>query len=682
MCGILGTYERETTPEYLADFRRALALLTHRGPDRTRVWHGPRIALGHTRLAIVDLSESADQPMSDRSGRYRIVFNGEVYNFAELRRELEDEGALFRTASDTEVILEAYRRWGAGCLERLNGMFAFAVYDTREHKLFAARDRYGVKPLYFARAGGHFSFASEMKALLALGAASRPNWGQVARFARGWGCDTGGETVFAGIEALPAGHSVEVSGARVTLTPWWDVSERRVSVPRRFGDRVARFRELLTDAVRLRLRNDVETGVCLSGGMDSSAVYGLARKLRAAGEVRCATSGQMKEFRVFSVSHPGTAVDEFPWVERCVRHWGDDEPVSVVRPEPGLLPALLDELVWHQEAPVWSSSVLALHIMYRHVSEQGTRVILEGHGGDELLGGYPYFAAAAVDTYAARGDWWRTWQAARCLADTRNPAIGEGGPSAGRIFLRKFPRLPGLRRWVAWQARRLRENAFRWGENPFSHLSRRPTEVTAPPTTRSYLAPEIAGEISFLLGEGAGEGLSPLRAALLEAFTQRILPMVLRVVDRATMAYSVESRAPLLDHRVVQFAFSLPEHDLVARETKHILRRAVADVVPRAVRRRRAKLGFAIAEREWFNAPVVHEYVLDLCGSAAFRACEFIDGQRLRADVERCVRDGFNWHDTTRIWEGLNVFLWHQRFARPRAAAAQPAAVEPAPAGC
>ena len=221
---------------------------------------------------------------------------------------------------------------------------------------------------------------------------------------------------------------------------WWDILSNPVAVPRKFPDRAAEFRALLSDAVRLRLRNDVETGVCLSGGMDSSAVYGFARDLRRRGQVRFATSGQAKQFRVFSVSHPGTPVDEYPWVEQCVRFWNDAEQVSVVRPRPELFPALIDDLVWHQEAPVWSASVLALHIMYRHVAAQGTRVILEGHGGDELLGGYPYLVQAAIDSFAARGDWRRTWQAACCLAETRNAAIDESGAPAWKLMLRKFPR--------------------------------------------------------------------------------------------------------------------------------------------------------------------------------------------------------------------------------------------------
>jgi asparagine synthase (glutamine-hydrolysing) len=660
MCGILGTYELAITREYLHTFGHALALLRHRGPNRTRVWQDRRIVFGHTRLAIVDLSESADQPLHDPARRYHIVFNGEIYNYLEIRRELQSAGVVLRTNSDTEVILAAYQQWGPSCLERFNGMFAFAIYDAREHRLFAARDRYGVKPLYTWQADGQFSFASEMKALLALGAPRRPNWAQIARYLQGWGCDSDAETVYQGIRCVPPGHYVEVAGARATMTRWWDILARRVSVPARFPDRVAAFRDLLRDAVRLRLRNDVETGVCLSGGMDSSAVYGFARQLRNEGQVRFATSGQPKSFRVFSVSHPGTAVDEYPWVQRCVHFWGDHEHVSVARPRPELLPELIDDLVWHQEAPVWSSSVLALHIMYRHVARQGTRVILEGHGGDELLGGYPYLAAAAVDTYAARGDWRRTWQAARCLADTRNPAIDEDGPPAWRIFLKKLPHAPRLRRWLAWQRRRLLATA------PTSTGSHR----------QSYLVPDLAHACPPLPA-CTNDALSPLRAALHSAFTQRILPMVLRVVDRATMAYSVESRAPLLDHRLVQFAFSLPDEDLVTRETKHILREAAAEVVPHAVRRRRAKLGFAIAERNWFNAPVVQSYLRDVCGSSTVRQCEFLDGRRLRADVERCVRAGFTWQDTTRIWEGLNVFLWHQRFVRRPMHADAPADLTP-----
>ena len=266
---------------------------------------------------------------------------------------------------------------------------------------------------------------------------------------------------------------------------------------------------------------------------------------------------------------------------------------------------------------------------------------------------------AAIDSFAARGDWRRTWQAARCLAETRNAALDECGPAAWRLMLRTLPRVPRLRRWWAWHSGRLRNTCFK-----------------APASVPCYLTPDIAGACDRPRPERIG-GLSALGTELHAAFAERILPIVLRVVDRATMAYSVESRAPLLDHRVVQFAFSLADEDKIARETKCILRAATAGLVPDAVRRRRPKLGFAIAEREWFNAPVVADYLRDVCSSAALRQCGFLNARALQADVARCTKEGFNWRDTTRIWEALNIHLWHERFvAQPVVPAREPTPAE------
>lgn len=647
MCGILGRIGRVVTEEDLPAFGGALDLLNHRGPDSTNVWHDGRAILGHTRLSIIDLTQAADQPMSDPSGRYRIVYNGAVYNYLEIKRDLQSEGVAFRSDSDTEVILESYKRWGAECLDRFNGMFALAIYDRRERRLFAARDRFGVKPLYYSFEDGVFYFGSEMKALLALGVSSRPNWEQLGRYLKNWGCDAGAATVFADIRALAPGHYLYVRDDRVRTTQWWNIPDRLVDVPKRFDDRVERFRELLSDAVRLRLRNDVDTGVCLSGGMDSSAVYGFARQLDRSGQIRFATSGQAKQFRVYSISHPGSAIDEYPWVEKCVRFWNDDQRVSVVRPSPERFPDLVDDVIWHQEAPVWSSSVLAFHILYQHVAAQGTRVILEGHGGDELLGGYPYLVQAAVDSFAARGDWRRTWQASRCVTKTRNPAIDESGPAAWNVFLRAFPRGRAGLSWLTWRINRCRR--------------RQP--VAPRQAAPSYMSPEIEQACGPLEAQPV-KGMSSLGAELYAAFTEQTLPITLRVIDRATMAYGLESRSPLLDYRVVQFGFSLPDEDRIAGETKRILRAAAAGVVPHSVIRRRAKLGFALAEREWFNSRIVGEYLQDVCNSAEVRSSDLLNGRAFAEDVERCVRHGFSWSDTTRIWEALNIFLWHKRFVR------------------
>ena len=648
MCGILGSYGYPLIDEYIKRFRCALGILKHRGPDNFQVWHSGRVILGHTRLSIIDLSESANQPLSDISSRYWIVLNGEIYNYLEIRQELEKHGATFRTASDTEVVLEAYKLWGSDCLYRFNGMWAFAIYDTLKDQVFLSRDRYGVKPLYYSAQDSKLYFASEMKALLALGIKTEPNWEQIGRYLQGWGCDADSDTVFKHIRSLPPGHFMRISPDGYRTVKWWDILENRVQVPVRFEDRIKHFQELFEDSVRLRLRNDVDTGVCLSGGMDSSAVYGAARKLQKMNVAESATSGEDKLFRVFSVSYPGSPVDEYPWVKKCFEFWDDEEQASIVYPKPEAFPELIDEVIWHQEAPVWSSSVFAFHILYRHIASLGTKVILEGHGSDEMMGGYPYMVQAAVQSFAARKNLRLTWNAANCLVDTRNPALQEFGPPAWRIFMNSFSLTRRVLALPAWVKRHLKQAII--GRVAPLH-----------PEHTAYINPDIANACQPMMAQSVGS-FGKLDQELYAAFTQRILPIVLRVFDRATMAYGVESRAPFMDYRVVQFIFSLREEDKVARKTKHILRAAAKDWVPTEVIDRKGKMGFAVAEREWFNSKIVSGYLADIFHSADALNSNLFDGKSLARDLDVCIKRGFSWYDTTRIWEVLNIYLWHKRF--------------------
>jgi asparagine synthase (glutamine-hydrolysing) len=433
------------------------------------------------------------------------------------------------------------------------------------------------------------------------------------------------------------------------MAKWWDILEHRVQVPKRFENRVEYFQELFEDAVRLRLRNDVDTGVCLSGGMDSSAVYGTARKLQKMNLAKSATSGKDKVFRVFSVSYPDSPVDEYPWVEKCLEFWDDKEQASIVYPKPETFPELIDEVVWHQEAPVWSSSVFAFHILYRHIASLGTKVILEGHGSDEMLGGYPYMVQAAIRSFAARRNLKLTWDSANCLVDTRNPALQEFGPPAWRIFMNLFPLTRLVLALPSWMKSRFKQA-----------IIGKQVELPHPKYT-SYMNLDIINACPPMMASPV-DSLGKFDQELYAAFTQRILPIVLRVFDRATMAYGVESRAPFMDYRIVQFMFSLREEDKVARETKHILRTAAKDWVPTEVIDRKGKMGFAVAEREWFNSKIVSGYLADIFHSADALNSSLFDGKSLAKDLDTCIKEGFSWRDTTRIWEVLNIYLWHKRF--------------------
>jgi asparagine synthase (glutamine-hydrolysing) len=639
VCGIAGIRgagglgaERATQCE------AAVRLLRHRGPDHAAVRVFSELVLGHSRLSIVDPSPGAHQPLSDATGRWWIAMNGEIYNFLELRDELEGLGHAFRTASDCEVALEAYKRWGEGCQDHFNGMWALAIHDVREGTLFLSRDRFGIKPLYWATAGPDLAFASEMKALFPFGVSREPEWAQVVSRRDHWQSDEAeGATVFKHVHSLPAGHCMRVDAAgQRRIARWWSIGDHAVPIPERYTDRVARLRELFEDAVRLRLQNDVDTAVALSGGLDSSSVYGAATKLLRDGAVRYATGARTRRrVAVFSVSNPGSPIDELPWIEACLRFWNDEESAEIVRPEARELPELMEEMVCHQEAPVWSPSVFALHALYRRVAARGVRVILEGHGPDELLGGYGILVWAAIRSYLTGGRFGLAWAASRCLVDTMSvPQMGT--PPALPLLAEPLRVLGGVRRALG--------------------SLRRP-----PPGLLDDALPGVPKRKSTR-DANAFDGLD---RALYAAFTREVLPGFLRVFDRATMAYGVESTAPFLDHRVVQYGFSLPDEDKIGRRTKRILRDAAAAWIPRTVAERKGKMPFAVPVNEWFRSAPVVEYVADVLRSDAARSSGLLDNRRVDACVERGVAGGFTAREARRVWKALNLQLWHQRFCSP-----------------
>jgi len=648
MCGILGSFGGPFTQDFVARINDALSLLGHRGPDAKRIWSSERVILGHTRLSIVELSELSGQPMSDVSERYWIIFNGEIYNYLEIRKELEGNGSYFKTRSDTEVILEAYKTWGTNCLERFNGMWAFAIFDTCKNELFLSRDRYGVKPLYYAESDGFLHFGSEMKALLALGVDSEPNWGQIARVAREWGCDADSDTPFKNIKMLAPGHYMIVSPEKQQLVKWRDIVDRRVEIPKTFDERVQVFRELFEDAVRLRLRNDVDTGVSLSGGMDSSSVYGAARKLQKMDAARSATTSQAKMFRIYSVSYPENPFDEFPWVGKCLDFWNDHDKVSLVLPKPEMFPELIDEVVWHQEAPVWTPMIFAFHSLYRHIASRGTRVVLEGHGSDELLGGYAELVTAAIQSYAMQNDVRMAWKASQCYSDTLNPVLNQSKPEAWKVFLIAFP---FSRHLLKLLARNVGIVKHRSTSNPRKSY-------------KGYINQEIMNLCPPLVSQPI-DSFNILNQELYTSFTQRPLPTVLRIVDRASMAYSVEVRSPFMDYRIAQYAFSLPDADKVARRTKEILRHAAGEWVPEEVINRKEKMPFSLAESEWFNSPVVGKYLADIFHSSDAMNSNLFDGKWLVRDLDRFKKQGFGRYDTNRVWMALNLYLWNKSLVIP-----------------
>lgn len=537
--------------------------------------------LGHLRLSILDTTAAGHQPMASADGALHIVYNGEVYNYRELRVELKAAGHEFATGTDTEVLLGAWKEWGVACLDKLNGMFAFLLVDLKRGEFWAVRDRFGIKPLFFWKGpDGLLAFASEIKQF-----ASLPGWHAVMNGQRvydflNWGItDHTEETCFAGVRQLPPGGRVclpldnrereAVSRNSIPVNRWYTLQARPWEGSKEEANR--EFQGLLADSVKLRLRSDVPVGSCLSGGLDSTAVACFVR------EFLDAPSRDLQE--VFSVVAEVPRVDESRWIRAAAEHLGISG--HEVCPGPAKVFEELPELVWHQDEPFGSTSVLAQWEVFRLASASGVKVMLDGQGADELLAGYQgSFIPARLAELFRCGRWLRmmteAWQ------------FREGtGISRRRLAMQVLDLL--LPRSWAMAARR------RTG-----HASPRP----------DWLAVEKwgvePGDPLRALG-GRGRSVNELSHSQL---TSSSLQMLLRFEDRNSMAHSVEARVPFLDYRLVERVLGMPGEYKIARGwTKRLLRDGLKGILPEPIRQRRDKLGFATPEQEWATGSLKQDFL-------------------------------------------------------------------------
>jgi len=557
MCGIAGLCARFPVQDRAVS--RMTDLMAHRGPDDGGLWRSAdgRSVLGHCRLAIIDTTQTGHQPM-ERSGLV-TVFNGEIYNYRELRVELAGTGAAFLGGSDTEVLLRAYERWGPDCVRRLNGMFAFAIFDPRRGQLFCARDRYGEKPFLFAAGRDFFAFASEYKALLALEGVDRGlNEPLVLSFLKdnAHGLDDRRETAFRGIRQMLPGETLtlDLESLDWRTDRYWDLKPQAGAAEMPFEDAVAHFRDLLSDSVKLRLRSDVPVGSCLSGGLDSSSIVCLARQ-------QLATDSP---YHVFTGRFPGTEADEWARAQLTVEATGTESHVTVPTAE-GML-ADLDRFIWFNELPVGSTSQYAQYCVFRLAAQSGITVLMDGQGADELLGGYEqYFRLYLASLPAAK----RRSEAERIRA--RYPlALATVGQSI-------TSRLPeGMRRTLGRMTGR--------GSDVVFGLSREAAAMLPEPSIPRPV-----------LGNPLMDGLYH------DSFISH-LPALLRYGDRNSMAHSREVRLPFCDHRLAEFALSLPVDYLMGdTQTKRLLREAMRGLLPEGVRTHWAKQGFRPPQEAWFS---------------------------------------------------------------------------------
>jgi asparagine synthase (glutamine-hydrolysing) len=599
MCGLCGVVELGRPPER-STVEGWLDDLAHRGPDGRGLFADDAGAcLGHLRLAIIDLSDAGLQPMAD--GSLQLLHNGEIYNYLELREELRGKGHRFRTETDTEVILAAYREWGERCVERLNGMWAFVIWNGDRRTLFASRDRLGVKPFYYRRDGGRFAFASEPWLLRRGGA----NLHAVRDYLEQGYLDQDEETFFDGVVRLPPAHSLTFGPDGLRLQRYWQLEPRDPP-----ADPVAAVRETFLDAVRLQLRSDVPVGTCLSGGIDSSAI---AVGVRHHGHERQKTVTAYFEDAGF---------DERPYAQAVVdrtgaeAHWVSFTPSELVDDLPAIVQA--------QGEPFGSTSICASWYVMREAKRAGLTVMLDGQGGDELFGGYRAFFGYRLADLLRGGRLGEATAELRAFAAVNGPrwaAVALVGPHVPeRVRLAARARLRGAAALAAPELRQLE----------------------TPAASNGSVFPDR------------------LRRQLQLVLTRRGLPELLRYEDRNSMAHSLEARVPLLDHRLVELAFALDGSELIRRgETKSVLRRALADLLPPAVRDRRDKLGFATPEPRFFRS-ALGDLAADVFASRSFRERGLVD---IRAAVRRL--EAHRRGDLVagmELWRTLNLELWARRF--------------------
>lgn len=613
MCGICGIValdrpaEEETT-------RAMLDALRHRGPDGTGFYTAPGIALGHARLAIIDLSDGGRQPFASDDGALQLLHNGEIFNYLELRAELEQLGHRFRTETDTEVVLRAYQEWGPSCVERFNGMWALALWDEGARRLFCSRDRFGIKPFVFRHEGSRFAFASEPRAFLRDPSfRARANPAAVRDFLAQGHTDHLEETFFAGVRQLPPGHSLTFDEDGLRLERYWTLEPRDPP-----ADPVAAFRELFLDSIRLRLRSDVPLGTALSGGLDSSAVAVAIDHLLRTEQEHARPVGERQ--RTFTAYFGDAGFDERPFAQAVVEQILS-EPRWLTFDEEGLLDAL-PEVVAAQGEPFGSTSVVAQWFVMREAAEAGLKVMLDGQGGDEVLAGYRTTYGYRLADLLAGG---RVRQLAAELRAFPEPA--RALPAA---LLTPF--LPQSARW-SLRGRRSRADLL-------VHESLR--ERTSPPP-----APP------------AGRMPDRLRSQYHLILAQLGLPELLRYEDRNSMAHSLEGRVPFLDHRLVELLYGLAARELYERgTTKVVLRRAFADLLPRTVAARRDKLGFVTPERRFFDGRL-GAFAEEVFRSPELRDRGLVDGDEA---LERLQRHRAGSPAGFELWRALSVELWARRY--------------------
>jgi len=542
MCGIAGiidaTLTRDRAEMLLA---KMLESVQHRGPDNSSSWIDMPVLLGHDRLSIIDLSDAANQPMEYDD--LVIVYNGEVYNYLEIKDELTKKGYQFRTKSDTEVVLAAYKEWGGDCVKRFVGMWAFAIWDRTKKELFCSRDRFGIKPFYYIHQGDKFYFGSEYKALKVSPLfVNKLNYGQINRGLFLLMVAYGNETYFECLKILPERTNLYFKDGKIALAEYWDINYSK-KFKGTFEDKKRRFRELFCESVKLHMRSDVEVGGSLSGGLDSSAIASVVGK-----------DALGPRYRTFTIYYKGkNQVDERNWARQVVDAYPVIDPVYC-SPSDDEIASSFHHMTMLHDVPIKSTSAISYYFIMKTAAQDGIKVMLDGQGSDEYLAGYrPSFDRLI-------GGYIRKLRIVSALAALRSYAAPR------RLGRREMARLSLL-------------SAVR-GER----------QIYAAEFLDNCASLGFENDLEFELRDVNG---SLLKRYLYHILFSTLLPSRLHYLDRMSMGFSIESRVPFLNHRLIEFAHSLRDEDLVFEgQTKYILRASLEGFLPKTISARIDKQGF------------------------------------------------------------------------------------------
>lgn len=625
MCGICGKIDFTGKPVEEGLVRAMAQTLTHRGPDDEGVYVGNGIVLGHRRLSVIDLSNAAHQPMANEDETLRIVYNGEVYNFEELKSELQAKGHRFRSHSDTEVILHLYEEEGARAVERLRGMFAFAIWDTKKKELFLARDRTGQKPLFYRPGNESFHFASEIKAILKdPDVKARPDLTAIDHYLT-WQCVPAPYSAFEGIKKVPPAHHMTVKDGHVKLTRYWrldytpklDITEEEIKT---------QLLSEMREAVKLRMISDVPLGAFLSGGVDSSAIVAFMAEASA------------KPIKTFAIGFKEAAYNELSYAKIIAERFKTDHTEFIV--EPNAL-EILPKLVWHYGEPFADSSAIPTYYVSQLARDKVT-VALNGDGGDESFAGYE-----------------------RYMANELSDRITRFLPKPlARLMLMVAMRMPHgtSPKNTLWRAKRFLQGSLKTPEmrnaDWMGHFS--------PEVKRELYTDDLKEKLSgslpydaYLKRFSETDAVSSLDKLLYNDVNSYLPEDLLVKVDVASMASSLEARSPFLDHKFMEFAATIPSSlKLKGRTTKYILKEALRGILPDNILFR-PKMGFAVPIDRWFKDELKEMAYDTLLSTKAIER-----GYFKAASIERILNEHvtgkWNWHH--QIYNLLMLELWHREF--------------------